>query len=285
MKLLFIGLGVMGFPMAGHLSKHYTTCVYNRTSPKAKAWRQTYQGDVLETLDDLSEFDVILTCIGNDEDLRSIYLGDCGLISRAKPHTIFVDHTTASSTVAQELEKAAAKRSLGFIDAPVSGGEQGAINGALTIMCGGEQDAFDRALPVMKVYAKSVQRMGASGCGQLTKMCNQIAVAGVIQGLAEAMHFGEQADLDVSQVIDVISKGAAQSWQMENRFETMLAGHYEHGFAVDWMRKDLGICLSQARALNATLPSTALIDQFYADVQEMGGGRWDTSALFARLKR
>jgi len=284
-KTLFIGLGVMGYHMAGHLSKQVLTSVFNRTSSKSKAWLNEFKGANFETLDtQLQDFNFIITCIGNDQDLREIYLSENGLVNRSQKGTILIDHTTASASIAREISVKAHEKGLYFIDAPVSGGEQGAINGQLTVMCGGEVSAFEKAKPIISNYAKAVTLLGKNGAGQLTKMSNQLAVAGVVQGLAEAIHFAEQAGLDCRQVIDVISKGAAQSWQMDNRSDTMIQGEYEHGFAVDLMRKDLDICLSEARKLGAKLPATALIDQFYADIQDMGGNRWDTSSLLERLR-
>lgn len=285
-KVLFIGLGVMGFHMAGHLSQHFATSVYNRTASKIAAWRERYEGSEQASLTALpQDLDVIITCIGNDKDLREVYLSTQGLIAQAQPGQLLIDHTTASADVAREIAQAAKARGISFVDAPVSGGEQGAINGQLTIMCGGDEADYARALPALQCYAKACNLMGPTGAGQLTKMCNQIAVAGLVQGLAESLHFAEQAGLDQQQVIDVISKGAAQSWQMDNRHKTMIQGEYVHGFAVDWMRKDLGICMDEARRNHSKLPVTALIDQFYADVQDMGGGRWDTSSLLARLRK
>ena len=284
-KVLFIGLGVMGYPMAGHLAKHFDTYVFNRSNDKAEHWLNQHQGQRLLSLDNsFTNFDAIITCIGNDRDLEQIYLSEQGLINNCPVGTLLIDHTTASADVARRIAANASKKGLEFIDAPVSGGEQGAINGQLTIMCGGNAEAFSSAEKIMQPYSRAVTLMGDSGAGQLCKMANQMAVAGVIQGLAEAIHFSEQAGLDSHQVIEVISKGAAQSWQMENRSKTMINKDYEHGFAVDLMRKDLSICLSEARAVNARLPLTALIDQFYGDVQEMGGGRWDTSSLLERLR-
>ncbi|MFT5718232.1 MAG: 3-hydroxyisobutyrate dehydrogenase-like beta-hydroxyacid dehydrogenase [Oleiphilaceae bacterium] len=282
---LFIGLGVMGYHMASHLSKEVPTSIYNRSPDKADAWLRDFNGTHQNTLTtSLKNFDFIITCIGNDHDLRDIYLSDNGLLNQCTAGTILIDHTTASAGIAREIAEKALKKDLYFIDAPVSGGEQGAINGQLTIMCGGEDNAFNQAKPIMSYYAKAVTLLGQNGAGQLTKMANQLAVAGVVQGLAEAIHFAEQAGLDCHQVIDVISKGAAQSWQMENRSNTMIKGEYDHGFAVDLMRKDLDICLSEGRKIGAKLPVTALIDQFYADVQGMGGSRWDTSSLLERLR-
>jgi len=284
--VLFIGLGVMGYHMAGHLSKTCELSVYNRTPSKALKWSSHFQGTVIEDLSELpTGITHVVTCIGNDKDLRDMYLSERGLVQKCVPGTILIDHTTASASIAREIASAAQAKQLHFIDAPVSGGEQGAVSGQLTIMCGGEQNAFDQALNVMNSYSRAVTLLGGSGAGQLTKMSNQLAVAGVVQGLAEAIHFAEQAGLDCHQVIDVISKGAAQSWQMENRSDTMIRGEYEHGFAVDLMRKDLDICLTEARNLGAKLPMGALIDQFYGDIQDMGGNRWDTSSLLERLRK
>ena len=284
-KILFVGLGVMGYHMAGHLSKHTEISVFNRTSAKAKVWANEHKGSVTSSLHNLpSGITTIITCIGNDKDLAEVYLSEQGLIQQCQAGTLLIDHTTASAEIAQKIASAAQKKGIGFIDAPVSGGEQGAINGQLTIMCGGSTEHYDRAKPMIAHYARAISLLGPSGAGQMTKMCNQIAIAGLVQGLAESIHFAEQAGLDATQVIDVISKGAAQSWQMENRHSTMIKGEYEHGFAVDLMRKDLDICLSTARQINAKLPVTALVDQFYADVQDMGGNRWDTSSLLKRLR-
>ena len=282
---LFIGLGVMGYHMAGHLSKVLPTSVFNRSPDKAKKWLDQFEGSQVNDLNQtLHRFNFIITCIGNDHDLREIYLAEGGLLEHCQAGTTLIDHTTSSASIAREIAQKAELKGLNFIDAPVSGGEQGAINGQLTVMCGGSQSAFNLAEPVMNHYAKAVTLLGSNGAGQLTKMSNQLAVAGVVQGLAEAIHFAEQAGLDWHQVIDVISKGAAQSWQMENRSSTMISAEYAHGFAVDLMRKDLNICLSEARNLGAKLPVTALIDQFYADIQDMGGNRWDTSSLLERLR-
>lgn len=276
----------MGYHMAGHLSKTHQTFVYNRSVQKRDAWLQNFSGEAVANLTHLpDDLDAIFTCIGNDDDLREVYLSNNGLVSRASPGTLFVDNTTASADVARLIFQSAKANGLGFIDAPVSGGEQGAINGQLTIMCGGDKAHFRIAEPLLNCFAKSVKLLGESGAGQLTKMCNQIAIAGLVQGLSESVHFAEQAGLNPKHVIDVISKGAAQSWQMENRHETMIAGEYEHGFAVDWMRKDLGICLDEARRISAKLPVTALVDQFYADIQDMDGNRWDTSSLLERLRK
>jgi 3-hydroxyisobutyrate dehydrogenase len=284
-KIVFIGLGRMGYPMAGFLSRHFSVHVYNRSVSKTEKWLSEYQGQGLKSPCTIpKDTHAIITCVGNDHDLASLFLGDKGLIALAPQKCIFIDHTTASASIAQTIDQAAQSNKQYWLDAPVSGGVQGALNGQLTIMCGGTEDAFIKAEPLIKHYAKSIAHLGGAGAGQLTKMANQIAVAGIIEGLAEALHFAEQAGLNPSRVIDAISKGAAQSWQMDNRAENMIKGHYDHGFAVDLMRKDLSICLSEARRLKATLPVTALIDQFYADVQKLGGGRWDTSSLLKRYQ-
>ena len=287
-KVAFIGLGVMGFPMAGHLKtrgKHDVT-VYNRTGEKADKWVATHGGRAAATPRAAAEgVDFVFSCVGNDDDLRGVALGDAGAFAGMKPGAIYVDNTTASATVARELAAAADKRGVGFLDAPVSGGQAGAENGQLTVMVGGDPAVFERAKPVIDAYAKMVGLMGPAGAGQLTKMVNQICIAGLVQGLAEGIHFAKKAGLNVADVIGVIAKGAAQSWQMENRYKTMDAGKFDFGFAVDWMRKDLGICLAQARETGARLPVAALVDQFYAEVQAMGGRRWDTSSLIARLER
>ncbi|WP_203140844.1 NAD(P)-dependent oxidoreductase [Marinobacter mangrovi] len=286
-KVTFIGLGVMGYPMAGHLVKAgYDVTVFNRTPAKADEWTREYTGKACERIAEaVSEADFVMTCVGADPDLRDVYLGVDGIIANAPTQAILIDHTTVSAGVTTEIAQAASERGQSFIDAPVSGGQQGAENGKLTVMCGAEQTAFDRAKPLMDVYGKAVTRMGEPGKGQLTKMVNQIAIAGLVQGLSECLYFAEKSGLDQRQVIDVISQGAAQSWQMENRADTMIAGEYDHGFAVNWMRKDLNICLTEARERGVTLPVTALVDQFYADVQSMGGERWDTSSLLARLRK
>ena len=283
----FIGLGVMGYPMAGHLAKAgLSVKVWNRTAIKAQQWAQEYGGTACDTIAEAVEgADFVMTCVGADKDLLEIFEGDAGVIAHAPDGAILVDHTTASAQVAERLAQSAANKGQGFIDAPVSGGQQGAENGQLTVMCGGTEADFNKAKAVMDHYARAVNLMGPAGSGQKTKMVNQIAIAGLVQGLSEALHFAEQAGLDVGKVVDVISKGAAQSWQMENRSGTMIAGEFNHGFAVDWMRKDLAICLEEARKINATLPVTALVDQFYADVQAMGGNRWDTSSLIQRLRK
>ncbi|TNE76523.1 MAG: NAD(P)-dependent oxidoreductase [Gammaproteobacteria bacterium] len=283
----FIGLGVMGYPMAGHLANAgISVRVWNRSHGKAEQWAKDYPGKACASIAEaVKGADFVMTCVGADKDLLEIYEGDSGIIANAPEGAILIDHTTASASIAERLASAAATRKQPFIDAPVSGGQQGAENGQLTIMCGGPEAAYEKARPVMDHYARAVNLMGPAGSGQKTKMVNQIAIAGLVQGLSEALHFAEQAELDVSKVVDVISKGAAQSWQMENRSGTMIAGEFEHGFAVDWMRKDLGICLDEARKVKASLPVTALVDQFYADVQEMGGQRWDTSSLIQRLRK
>lgn len=283
----FIGLGVMGYPMAGHLAKAgLNVRVWNRTSAKADQWASEYGGTSCTSIAEaVKGADIVLTCVGADIDLKAVYEGDEGILANASEGAVLVDHTTASAGIAEYLAKAASKNNMGFVDAPVSGGQQGAENGKLTIMCGGSEQDYAKAEPVMEHYARALNRMGPAGSGQKTKMVNQIAIAGLVQGLSEALHFAEQAELDVAKVVDVISKGAAQSWQMENRSATMIAGEFEHGFAVDWMRKDLGICLEEARKVNASLPVTALVDQFYADVQSMGGKRWDTSSLIQRLRK
>ncbi|WP_298634362.1 NAD(P)-dependent oxidoreductase [uncultured Umboniibacter sp.] len=286
MNVAFLGLGVMGFPMAGYLAKAgHNVVVYNRSTAKAERWVATYPGAAEATPAKAAvNADVVFACVGNDNDIRSVCLGDDGAFSSMKAGSVFVDHTTASADVARELAEAAKKLSLAFIDAPVSGGQAGAENGKLTVMCGGDQAVFDRVAPLMNHFAQSVKLMGPVGSGQLTKMVNQICIAGIVQGLSEGLHFAQKAGLDAAAVIEVISKGAAQSWQMENRYQTMLAGEYEHGFAVDWMRKDLAIVLAEADQQGASVPMTALVDQFYGDVQRAGGGRWDTSSLLARLQ-
>ncbi len=283
----FIGLGVMGYPMAGHLSKmgHVVT-VFNRTSTKSDAWVAEHGGrSAPSPAKAATGADVVFACVGNDDDLRAVTMGPEGVFAGMVPGSIFVDHTTASADVARELAAFGADRGVEVLDAPVSGGQAGAEKGALTVMVGGEEAVFERAAPLMDAYARAVQLMGPAGAGQLTKMVNQICIAGLVQGLSEGIHFAEQAGLDPTSVIEVISKGAAQSWQMENRHKTMIAGEFDHGFAVDWMRKDLAICLEEARWNGAQLPVAALVDQFYGDVQQMGGKRWDTSSLIARLKR
>ena len=285
-KITFLGLGVMGYPMAGHLvAAGHSVTVYNRTTAKAEAWVAQHGGALGTTPADAAEgSEMVMACVGNDDDLRSVCLGPDGAFASMSKGSIFVDHTTVSAAVTRELYESAKAKGISFVDAPVSGGQAGAENGQLSIMCGGDQEDYDWAEPVMNVYSKLCRRIGDSGSGQMTKMCNQIAIAGLVQGLAEAMHFASKAGLDGAAVIEVISQGAAGSWQMSNRYETMLDDHFEHGFAVDWMRKDLGICLVTADENGASLPVTALVDQFYKDVQKLGGGRWDTSSLFKRLQ-
>jgi 3-hydroxyisobutyrate dehydrogenase-like beta-hydroxyacid dehydrogenase len=282
----FLGLGVMGYPMAGHLARagHQVT-VYNRTAAKAAAWAAEYGGSSAPTPAQAAQSaDIVFACVGNDDDLRSVTVGDHGAFSGMKPGALFVDHTTASASGARELYATAQARGLHFVDAPVSGGQAGAVNGALTVMCGGDEAAFNAMKPVAMAYSKAVTLVGASGAGQLAKMVNQTAIAGLVQGLSEAIAFGLRAGLDMKLVLDVIGKGAAQSWQMDNRGKTMVDGKFDFGFAVDWMRKDLGLVLEEARRNGAKLPVTALVDQFYADVQTAGGQRWDTSSLITRLK-
>jgi 3-hydroxyisobutyrate dehydrogenase-like beta-hydroxyacid dehydrogenase len=287
-KVAFIGLGVMGFPMAGHLKVKggHDVTVYNRTAAKSAAWAEKFGGNSAPTPAEAArDADFVFTCVGNDDDLRAVTSGKDGVLQSMKSGAILIDNTTASADVARELYAAANDKGVGFIDAPVSGGQAGAENGVLTVMCGGDQATYDKAKPVIDAFARMVGLMGGSGAGQLTKMINQICIAGVVQGLAEGIHFGKRAGLDIEKVIEVISKGAAGSWQMENRHKTMDAGKYDFGFAIDWMRKDLGIVLSEARSNGAKLPVTALVDQFYGDVQAMGGNRWDTSSLLARLEK
>ena len=285
-KCAFLGLGVMGFPMAGHLAKKSGAefTVYNRTTEKAQNWCKLNGGMAAPTPKAAADDqDFVFACVGNDDDLRAITMGRDGAFQSMKKGAVFVDHTTASADVGRELAAEAAKRGLGFIDAPVSGGQAGAENGQLTVMCGGDEATYAKAEPYIMSYARMSKLLGPSGSGQLAKMCNQIAIAGVVQGLAEAIAFGMKSGLNMEDVIGVISKGAAGSWQMENRHKNMIAGKFDYGFATDWMRKDLGICLTEGRKNGAKLPVTALVDQFYADVQAMGGGRWDTSSLIKRL--
>lgn len=286
LNLAFIGLGVMGSPMAGHLAKAgYSVTVFNRTTEKAKQWAASHGGLIGKTPAEAAKnADIVFCCVGNDDDVRSVTTGENGVISAMKVGSILVDHTTASAELASELDTACRAAGLHFIDAPVSGGQQGAENGKLTIMCGGEEEIFNQCQPIMNTYAQAVTLMGDAGAGQLTKMVNQICIAGLVQGLSEGLYFAEKAGLDQKKVIEVISKGAAGSWQMVNRHKTMVEDEYDHGFAVDWMRKDLDICLSQGRKIKAKLPVTALVDQFYGEVQAMGGNRWDTSSLLKRLK-
>jgi len=287
-KVAFLGLGVMGFPMAGHLAAKggHEVTVFNRTAAKAKAWAEKFGGKAAPTPKAAAEGqDFVMCCVGNDNDLREVTLGPNGAFGGMGKGTLFVDHTTASAEIARELYAAAKKSGFDFVDAPVSGGQAGAENGVLTVMCGGDEPVFSKAKPVIDAYARACNLMGAPGSGQLAKMVNQICIAGLVQGLSEGLHFAKKAGLDIEKLIATISKGAAQSWQMENRYKTMVAGKFDHGFAVDWMRKDLSICLGEARKNGARLPVTALVDQFYAQVQAMGGKRWDTSALLAVLER
>jgi 3-hydroxyisobutyrate dehydrogenase len=287
MKAAWIGLGVMGFPMAGHLAQRggVALTVYNRTAAKAEKWVATHGGAAAPTpRAAVRDADMVFACVGNDDDLRQMTTGPDGAFQAMKPGAVFVDHTTASADVARELHAEAKKRGLGFVDAPVSGGQAGAENGVLTVMCGGDPEDYARAEPLIAHFSRMRRLLGPPGSGQLAKMCNQIAIAGLVQGLAEAVHFGMKSGLDMEAVVDVISKGAAGSWQMENRHKTMIAGKFDFGFAVDWMRKDLGICLDEARRNGAPLPVTALVDQFYAEVQKLGGNRWDTSSLIARFQ-
>ena len=285
-KVAFLGLGVMGYPMAGHLkAAGYDVTVFNRTTAKAEAWVAEHGGALGVTpAEAVAGADFVMACVGNDDDLRQVCVGENGAFVAMKPGAIFVDHTTVSAKVTSELYSVAKDAGLNFVDAPISGGQAGAENGVLSVMCGGDQEAYDAAEPIMQAYSRICRRIGASGAGQMTKMCNQIAIAGVVQGLSEALHFAEKAGLDGRSVVEVISQGAAGSWQMSNRYETMLDDHFDHGFAVDWMRKDLGICLDTADETGASLPVTALVDQFYKDVQKIGGGRWDTSSLIKRLR-
>ena len=286
-KVAFLGLGVMGYPMAGHLARagHQVT-VYNRSAAKAQAWLQDCPGHASAPTprEAAAGADIVFACVGNDDDLRSVVLGPDGAFAGMKPGAVFVDHTTASAAVARELNSEAQKRGLQFIDAPVSGGQAGAVNGALTVMCGGDAATFDKAKPVALAFSRAFTLIGESGAGQLAKMVNQICIAGLVQGLSEAIAFGQQAGIDMKLVLDVIGKGAAQSWQLDNRGKTMVDDQFNFGFAVDWMRKDLGLVLDEAKRNGARLPVTALVDQFYADVQKLGGGRWDTSSLIKRLR-
>ena len=287
-SVAFLGLGVMGYPMAGHLRNKggHDVTVYNRTMAKAEQWVGQHGGSFAATpAEAAAGKDFVFSCVGNDDDLRSVTTGADGAFKAMKKGAVYIDNTTASAEVARELSEKVQALGFSFLDAPVSGGQAGAENGVLTVMVGGEQVAFDKARPVIEAFARMVGLMGPAGAGQLTKMINQITIAGLVQGLAEGIHFGKQAGLDIEKVIEVISKGAAGSWQMENRHKTMNAGKYDFGFAVDWMRKDLGICLAEANRNGAKLPVTALVDQFYKDVQDMGGRRWDTSSLLARLEK
>ena len=285
-NLAFIGLGVMGYPMAGHLAKagHKVT-VFNRSSDRAKKWCCEYDGQMALTPADAAEgADFVMCCVGNDDDLREVTIGKNGAFSKIAKGSIFVDHTTVSERVTKELFDIGNEMEFDFIDAPISGGQAGAENGMLSIMCGGDQQAFEKTKAVLETYSKICKRIGGSGSGQQTKMCNQIAIAGLVQGLSEALHFADKAGLDGRDVVEVISKGAAGSWQMENRHETMLDDYFDHGFAVDWMRKDLEICLEAADQIGANLQVTALVNEFYKDIQKLGGGRWDTSSLISRLR-
>ncbi|MBB2484947.1 NAD(P)-dependent oxidoreductase [Mitsuaria sp. WAJ17] len=285
-RTAFIGLGVMGLPMAGHLARAgHAVTVYNRSAAKAQAWVAEFGGAAADTPAQAArDADVVFVCVGNDDDLRSVLLGETGAFAGMKPGAILVDHTTASAEVAREMHGVARSRGLHFVDAPVSGGQAGAVNGQLTVMCGGDADPFETMKPVAQAFSRAVTRVGEPGAGQLAKMVNQICIAGLVQGLAEAIAFGGRAGLDMKQVLEVIGKGAAQSWQMDNRGKTMVDDQFNFGFAVDWMRKDLGLVLDEARRNGARLPVTALVDQFYADVQGLGGGRWDTSSLIKRLR-
>jgi 3-hydroxyisobutyrate dehydrogenase len=287
-KVAFLGLGVMGYPMAGHLKNKggHEVTVYNRNAAKADKWVAQYGGKKAATPKEAATGqDFVMMCVGNDNDVRQVALGPNGAFDGVRKGAVFVDHTTASAEIARELYAESKKRGFDFIDAPVSGGQAGAENGVLTVMCGGDAEPYGRAEPVIAAYARMCKLLGNSGSGQLAKMVNQICIAGLVQGLAEGIHFAKRAGLDIEALIATISKGAAQSWQMENRYKTMMAGKYDFGFAVDWMRKDLSICVAEARRNGAHLPVAALVDQFYSEVQKMGGGRWDTSSLLARLDR
>ena len=284
-KVAFLGLGVMGYPMAGYIAKGgHDVTVYNRTTAKAEKWVAEYGGAHAQTPKEAADgCDFVFSCVGNDDDLRSVTIGEAGAFQAMKPGSVFIDNTTASAAVARELSASGAEKGIGFLDAPVSGGQAGAENGVLTVMVGGDETVFAKAEPVIDCYARMIGLMGPVGSGQLAKMVNQICIAGLVQGLSEGVHFAQNAGLDVEKLMGVLSKGAAGSWQMENRHKTMNDGYYDHGFAVDWMRKDLGICLDEANSNGSSLPVTALVDQFYHDVQKMGGNRWDTSSLLARL--
>lgn len=286
-KVAFIGLGVMGYPMAGHLAgAGHDVAVFNRTKAKAEAWQKEHKGRACDTPREASkDAEIVLVCVGNDDDLRSVIYGDDGVLAGLDSGAILVDHTTASATVAREIGQVCSEKNIGFIDAPVSGGQAGAENGALAIMCGGEQATFDAVASTLDAYGKKVALMGDTGAGQLTKMVNQICIAGLVQALSEGVNFAQAAGLDIEKVMSVVGGGAAQSWQMENRYQTMAKNEFDFGFAVDWMRKDLSIVLDEARNNGASVPVTAMVDQYYADVQKMGGSRWDTSSLIARLKQ
>jgi len=287
MRVAFAGLGVMGYPMAGYLSKAgHDVTVYNRTAAKAEQWCQEFSGTAAESPGAAAVgAEIVFCCVGNDDDVRAVLLGDNGVLASIGANCVIVDHTTASAEVAREVAVAAAEKDVAFLDAPLSGGQAGAENGQLTIMVGGDETTYQRVEPIMESYAKAITLIGPVGAGQLAKMVNQICIAGLVQGLAEGLHFAKRANLDVPKVMQAISKGAAQSWQMENRWETMTANEFEFGFAVEWMRKDLGIALDEAKRNGATLDMTKVVDQYYADVQEMGGSRWDTSSLIARLEK
>ena len=286
-NVAFIGLGVMGYPMAGYISKAgHNVTVYNRTKSKAEKWVKEYKGQLAETpMDAAKESDFIFTCVGNDNDLREVTLGEKGLFKTVKKNSIYIDNTTASADIARELYKEAKAKGFEFLDAPISGGQAGAEGGTLTVMVGGDQTPFQKAEPIIDCYSKKIKLLGPSGSGQLTKMVNQICIAGLVQGLSEAINFGLNAGLNMQDVIEVLSKGAAQSWQMENRHKTMIEGKFDYGFAVDWMRKDLKIAMDEAKKNNSPLPITKLIDDYYADVQKMGGQRWDTSSLIKRFRK
>lgn len=285
-KVAFIGLGVMGYPMAGHLvGAGHDVTVFNRTTAKAEAWSKEYGGSFAPTPKEAAKgAEIVFTCVGNDDDLRSVILTESGALAGLTAGAILVDHTTASATVAREIASMAAEKGVGFVDAPVSGGQAGAENGQLAIMCGGSESDFAKVDPVMQSYAKATDRFGEVGAGQLTKMVNQICIAGIVQGVSEGLHFAMQSGLDAKKVAQLVSQGAGGSWQLTNRADTMVDGDFEFGFAVDWMRKDLGIALDQAKAMELSLPVAALVDQFYGDVQALGGGRWDTSSLIQRLR-
>lgn len=286
MKVAFIGLGVMGYPMAGHLQNAgYDVCVYNRSEEKAQKWQAEFSGRLASTPALAAKgCEIVFCCVGNDDDVRQVVLGEQGILAGMPKGSILVDHTTASANIAREIADIASKQEQCFLDAPVSGGQAGAENGVLTVMAGGEADIFDKAQPVMNAYARFSKLMGAVGCGQLAKMANQICIAGIVQGLAEAFNFAEKSGLDADALVETISKGAAGSWQMENRYKTMFAGEYDFGFAVDWMRKDLAIAFEEAKKNNVPLPMTTMVDGFYQEIQENGGNRWDTSSLIARFK-
>lgn len=286
-KLAFLGLGVMGYPMAGHLARAgHDVTVYNRTVNKAESWAKEHGGASAPTPREAAQgAEFVMSCVGNDDDLRQVCLGEDGAFAGMGQGAIFVDHTTVSAAVTRELAETGQQAGFGYVDAPISGGQAGAENGQLSVMCGGDPASYEKAAPVIGAYAKICKRLGDVGAGQMTKMCNQIAIAGLVQGLSESLAFAQKSGLDIEEVVEVISQGAAGSWQMQNRHKTMAAGEFEHGFAVDWMRKDLAICLAAADEVGASLPVTALVDQFYKDVQGMGGNRWDTSSLIARLTR